>query len=389
MVRNRKHHDSDDSDPEGFVGIGGDNAAGRQSYSPGRRNGNKSVHPVVYLLVVLLSAFIGRQVYSFICSCPPSPAASPSPPPAAAAIIEHDVPAPPPVVQEHGQEPQLPSPPTPQIAYGKHRIPQLGPVLPQNIHYLGFDAVYVINLPRRKDRRSSMEDMLAFLNVEATFIDAFEGSEVESSKPSTAHELRPAQYAVLRSHLKAWEDAYRKQDKIKTFLVLEDDVDMELDIQYLVRRVLKRIEKVGDGSWDTIHFGHCGSEAQQDTLVDFDLKLFRATHPQCAHAYAVNMSAIPKMLPPLRDTPHSPLDLEFVWLIKQGKIKSYAVDPSFMRQVRTMEDAGDVTRNPKKAVESYKPLPQLMQSTRARMYLYPRDSRIHPEVLYAFEHQEI
>lgn len=89
---------------------------------------------------------------------------------------------------------------------------------------LGVDAVYVINLRRRPERRRRMQATLALLNIKATFWDATDG-KVLSEEYLERHRIsslegyldpyhqRPMTFGEIGcflSHYRIWEEAKRK-----------------------------------------------------------------------------------------------------------------------------------------------------------------------------------
>ena len=82
-----------------------------------------------------------------------------------------------------------------------------------NLH--GFGPIYVINLPRRTDRREHMEHLFKHYDItNYTFIDAFDGKDdltnYIDSKSSYSKSVRKEEIATTMSHIKAikhWLDS--------------------------------------------------------------------------------------------------------------------------------------------------------------------------------------
>ena len=79
--------------------------------------------------------------------------------------------------------------------------------------------IYVINLKRRKDRRSSIEARLRVQGLSATFVDAVDVREI-SDVPSLT-QISPQRYCIWESHVRAMREIERSSSQYT--MILEDD----------------------------------------------------------------------------------------------------------------------------------------------------------------------
>lgn len=110
------------------------------------------------------------------------------------------------------------------------------PVNKTILNPITWDKIFVINLPRRSDRKKSMEDFFSIQNIPPTdyeFIEAFDGQsqpiidQYQSNKNSNPSNpiITSGHFACLLSHLKAITLA--KSRGYKKIMILEDDVYTE------------------------------------------------------------------------------------------------------------------------------------------------------------------
>jgi len=110
--------------------------------------------------------------------------------------------------------------------------------------------IFVISMKSYKERRKFQIRQAAKLNLEISFIDAVEGSEISNEKLQAAANkwTRPIfskDVGCYLSHRKAWEKVSKENKKC---LVLEDDVIISSEIQNFI----KVIDSLND-SWNTAY----------------------------------------------------------------------------------------------------------------------------------------
>ncbi|RHZ73606.1 hypothetical protein Glove_230g204 [Diversispora epigaea] len=192
-----------------------------------------------------------------------------------------------------------------------------------------FDKIYVLNLKRRSDRREKMSLLLDYFNLEYEFFPAFDANspEVEKEYQSVIKQskLRKSEIACTLSHLKIYQSIIN--NNLKSALIFEDDIDLEVDIELQINEILPYLPK----DWEMFYIGHCCVE---DLREPFNYPtLFISTRPSCTHAYAVSNIGAQKLLSILVKL-NNPLDCVLVDLIEAGKIKSFSVEPPLAVQWR-------------------------------------------------------
>lgn len=99
------------------------------------------------------------------------------------------------------------------------------------------DKVYVINLPLRKDRRTTWETLLEYLPLlkeRIEFFPAVDGSLIENKT-----RLRNGELGCSLSHLKIWRIA--REHGYRFILVFEDDVVFGGDFEQSLKRILEEL----------------------------------------------------------------------------------------------------------------------------------------------------
>ncbi|CAG8471658.1 7821_t:CDS:2 [Cetraspora pellucida] len=207
---------------------------------------------------------------------------------------------------------------------------------------LGFGHIYVVNLPSRPDRREKLEILANKFNLKFDFVPAVSKDSEEAYVPP-GRPIGPTHKACYLSHYKIYKSI--DEHKYESALILEDDVDIELNIAYIITNV----HKVLPSDWDIFYLGFCSNwEGGGDPIEDKDNispshKLFHSRHPYCTHAYALSRTGIRKLLEKLSDEPDSPIDLELISMIGDKKLISYTVMPPLFIQWRSPHNPSDIS----------------------------------------------
>ncbi|KAF8761899.1 hypothetical protein RHS01_01025 [Rhizoctonia solani] len=256
--------------------------------------------------------------------------------------------------------------------------------------------VYVIGLPRRKDRRQHMETLIRAMDIDVVWHDALDmhsklvtdilervrwvraqsriGHEsqvpdpqglvfkwlpdVGSDAPVPAHDgsdlwFIPGRIDPLRPRLspipdRCWYSHYQVLLKIargedQVAIVLEDDVDMEWDLEKRLRGMWAFLPK----DWDIVMLGHCMSSENENPPVRGHPHLHPSKHVLCTHAYAVSRSGARKLVRYLR-TPlfafSRPIDHAVQHFNHHKILNIYSVEPAVVIQTKdTVSDIVDGT----------------------------------------------
>ncbi|KAJ1948500.1 hypothetical protein IWQ62_006881, partial [Dispira parvispora] len=146
------------------------------------------------------------------------------------------------------------------------------PVWTQKTH-LGFDEIFAINLDSRRDRLDHLVELAGFLRFNFTRVRAVTAEEAPNENGPSTHR------ACWKSHMLV----YRKiatDPKLQNALILEDDIDMEFDIQYLAHQALETLNSY-DSNWDMFYIGHCSGigEVAEENVINKETKLYRSSNP--------------------------------------------------------------------------------------------------------------
>jgi len=247
----------------------------------------------------------------------------------------------------------------------------------------GVDAVYVINLGQRGDRRCRMRALLHSVGLHPLFIHATDSVAVASHAPElfpallasaaerhsiqdpyvvrsdsiaddwavdtdsqtaidvrtifagSANDTESSRMAILgslgcwQSHTRVLGTACRRRE---TVLVLEDDVDVTTDIATRIEQLLAEMPE----TWGIVKLGNCGFDATPADAVVPELGLFRATGFTCLHAVLVHPLAACAIHNAINQpTPRWPVDVWVTHVAINSKpgIESYVLEPGIAVQV--------------------------------------------------------
>ncbi|KAH7091750.1 hypothetical protein BKA62DRAFT_626226, partial [Auriculariales sp. MPI-PUGE-AT-0066] len=193
---------------------------------------------------------------------------------------------------------------------------------------------------------------------------------VNRMKPQTLEHglpLTPSQTANYLSHMRVLRMIASQPFANYTALVLEDDVDIEWDVERILRRVLAvgRIQPTTaqptlglPADWDIIYLGHCSPRPRaHETLVRSEdteshympvagLPNVRPSWmPSCAHAYALTRNGARRLLSQMRYPLFAfskPVENAFLDLVhpvrsedpSSGRVRSFSFMPPLVVRVR-------------------------------------------------------
>lgn len=149
----------------------------------------------------------------------------------------------------------------PPVPYSEHVSPSNKE--PEN---LNLDAVFMISLARRPDRRNRMVSALNELNINFTLFDAVDGKKLNQSyvdslgirylpgwrDPWGERPMTMGEVGCFLSHYYIWERVV--SENMDRVLVLEDDVDFEAFFASRLKKLLNETETL-KLNWDLIYVG--------------------------------------------------------------------------------------------------------------------------------------
>ncbi len=151
-----------------------------------------------------------------------------------------------------------------------------------------FEYIFCINLKRRTDRRIEAEYELSKHLIFAKFIDGVDGMEIEDPNATSIDTLPVSRgdWGCTLSHLKIAQ--YAKDNNLKNYLVLEDDVALveNFDEQFDLKI------KTAPSEWDFLYFGG-DNVGGIESINEHWAKIFKTN---TTHAYAVNNTIYDKLI---------------------------------------------------------------------------------------------
>jgi len=150
--------------------------------------------------------------------------------------------------------------------------------------------------------------------------------------------LTNAAVSCWHSHVKALREIVRRQ--LNVAIVFEDDIDIEWDVERLLKLQLPFLPD----DWDIVYLGHCFSQEYDSPLVPGSALLRPTKHTLCTHGYAVSLRGATRLLRYLRSPDYAfsrPIDHAIKDLYQMHDIKSYSIYPPVV--VQTKSDVSDIT----------------------------------------------
>lgn len=97
--------------------------------------------------------------------------------------------------------------------------------------------IFILNLDRATQRRNTMLDRLATLGLDAEFISAVDGRELNATDLPHGTEplLSPGEIGCYLSHVNFWRTVIRR--KLPYAVVLEDDVILKPDFIHVIEKI--------------------------------------------------------------------------------------------------------------------------------------------------------
>ena len=229
------------------------------------------------------------------------------------------------------------------------------------------DRVFIVNLPRRTDRRLEMEARLAELKLapelreKFEFFPAVDGSIIDDAymeqggygvwdewqKPDHSlhfyqREIRKGEIGCALSHVNIWKKVV--EEGLDEVLILEDDAGFDRHFKYLFDRAIKFCRDMGaQQEWDMLYLGRNAMTPDPVQIVNY---LSLPGFSYCTHGYMVTRRGAEKLLSVQYEQDLIPVD-EFLPAMFHQHIRAdilerfslpqpifaYAVTPNIVHQV--------------------------------------------------------
>lgn len=151
-----------------------------------------------------------------------------------------------------------------------------------NLHF--FDAIFIINLVDRGDRRQEMQEQLVRIGLDINTPPIQLYTAVRPSEPGGFPSIGAR--GCFESHLSILEIAIKNQ--MERILILEDDVDFVADFSNRIPRILAQLDTK---PWNFFYGGYRLSNAIENNSTEL-LKVSSDFSIGCAHFIAFDKVAI-------------------------------------------------------------------------------------------------
>ncbi|KAL5484486.1 hypothetical protein EMCRGX_G020997 [Ephydatia muelleri] len=172
---------------------------------------------------------------------------------------------------------------------------------------VGLDAVFMISLARRPERRNRMLACLDELAFNYTLFDAVDGRELNQSyvdslgihylpgwrDPWGERPMTMGEVGCFLSHYTIWEKMVEQQ--LKRVLILEDDVDFEPKFKKNLRLLLDETETL-KLDWDLIFVGRKVLNWNEEELITGSQMLVRPSYSYWTLGYLLSLSGAQKLI---------------------------------------------------------------------------------------------
>ncbi|KAG8448003.1 hypothetical protein GDO86_015197 [Hymenochirus boettgeri] len=178
---------------------------------------------------------------------------------------------------------------------------------PKNPDKMGLDEIFLINLPRRPERRERMLRSLYEQEILCRVIDAVDGRDLNSSDikrlgvnllpgyydPFSGRTLTKGEVGCFLSHFKIWTEITERQ--IDVALVFEDDVRFE---PFFKRKIIRLMEDIrsADLDYDLIYIGRKQVTLDPEQPVDNVRNLVVADYSYWTLCYIISLRGAQKLL---------------------------------------------------------------------------------------------
>jgi len=243
---------------------------------------------------------------------------------------------------------------------------------------LGFQKIYVLSMPHRRDKRDVVALAAYLAGLEIEFVDGVNGSEISKAERPEGWEKAFNTDGNIDSSLGCWRghlDIYQKMalQGVQSALIMEDDVDWDVTIKRQMTEVAHGARQLqhndavshspyGDDWW-LMSTGNCATAIddnrdQEHWVIDNDPTVVPGRHRQlfygpktspkelkggntrllfwlnymvCTGSYAISLKGVSNMLLDQQLLPHAkPIDLALAEMCardEQGKGKCIGIYP--------------------------------------------------------------
>jgi len=187
-----------------------------------------------------------------------------------------------------------------------------------------FDKIFCINLDSRPDRWKEVQKEFVKNKIIVERISSIRGSDLGIDFPS---EIKEGAVGCSLSHLFSFK--YAKQMKFDNFLLLEDDVIFEKDVNSIFSNISPQIPV----DWDMLYLG--GQHYHGMNLVQISENIFKCEYTLSTHSVAFRHTVYDRFINSLVDIT-KPCDVHYAK--SHREINSYVIIPHLTWQSQSFSD---------------------------------------------------
>jgi len=200
-----------------------------------------------------------------------------------------------------------------------------------------FDHCYLINLPKREDRKQRALEECGKIGLVPEVFPAIDGKE-ENLAFNNPRQIEPIAWnqgaaGLMKTTERILEDA--KAKGYDTILILEDDIEFHPQIHEIFDEYEASLPK----NWEILQFGCC----HRQTPEKINFRIFRIKRADCLHCYAIHSKIYAVFLDEIRKM-EQPLD-HITMNELQPRGTSYCLYPNFAYQRPDYSDIGSKNVN--------------------------------------------
>ncbi|KAF1830599.1 hypothetical protein BDW02DRAFT_642038 [Decorospora gaudefroyi] len=180
---------------------------------------------------------------------------------------------------------------------------------------LGFEKIFVLNLPSRTDRRDAITLSSAVSNIKLEFVEGVTGASIHDKAyppPEANKKLLSGIRGSWRTHMNALQRVV--EQNLTTALIFEDDVDWDLRVRQnlqrfaLASRFLSSSSKQYTSTLQSKLEHHTNTETPATAIQIIDT----STLPKTLHS--LPLSSLPSVTKPTRSPYGDPTNWDILWL---------------------------------------------------------------------------
>lgn len=200
--------------------------------------------------------------------------------------------------------------------------------------------IYIMNIPKRKDRYEHMKSLLKSIGVEDNNINFSTGKPDQVLIPFDKNKLIKNKEITFEA-AKKLNDPYianavtqvryikKIADSGRMGIIMEDDIVNVVDKVFIGSYIQSALEQLNGKEWDMLFLEYCLEDCSKRKKIDTNI--YKLYSPSCSAAILFSINGAKKVYK-LCSPVFEGIDVMYPELIKQGKIIAYGVKPTLFMQ---------------------------------------------------------